>query len=58
MNIKLIIFIILNMDNKEINEIIEDLPEVSLDHEDKSRIIKGLILIFLFSGIGIIIKII
>lgn len=30
----------------------EELPQQNLDPEDKVRIIKGLILIFLFSSVG------
>jgi hypothetical protein len=42
-----------NRDNIENNEEnIEEMPEVKLDQEDKLRVIKGVILIFLFSSVG------
>lgn len=37
-------------------KIVEDFPEINLDLEDKIRIIKGLILILLFSSICKILK--
>jgi hypothetical protein len=43
------------MDNKENPENvvnIEELPEVNLDQEDRLRIIKELLLIFVFSSVG------
>lgn len=39
------------MDTRD-NENLEELPQVNLDEEDKLRIVKGLILIFLFSSVG------
>jgi hypothetical protein len=39
------------MDNKD-NENLEDQQQIQLDEEDKLRVIKGLILVFLFSSVG------
>ncbi len=41
------------MNNSNSIDYVEELPEIKLDTEDKTRIIKGLILIFLFSSVVI-----